>query len=358
MCRQIYDSYHPAEKCKLTDSYIGNDNYSQCTQINWLKSKMCRQTNESYQLPKKYVGNYAHCTRINCLEKERYHHLDDSCHPPRSSSEYIIKYECKINLNSNKGLNKKGKIKYPLLRITALLNALIKIGKSIPSQAKEIGEVAGQQKLCCQTCMIFWHNNKMCRQCNCQRIADGKEHKIKIRTKDLIEYYLDTLASKPSFQIKWHGNIICRQTNDGYYNTLKIVILPSYYYLPMRQYDTEQVAQEQKLRCQIFWHKNKMCRQVNDSSGHSKPHNWLKEKSRQKREPLAGIEPMPEGLVCRGVHLNPFLHHYCTTKCEIQSNNYARMEVRTTKDRFNTNIQVMTCLQELGAGPRGWPPTT
>ena len=45
MCRQIFDNYHPAEKWQLTDNYIGNDNYSQCIQINWHKNKMCRQTN-------------------------------------------------------------------------------------------------------------------------------------------------------------------------------------------------------------------------------------------------------------------------------------------------------------------------
>ena len=137
-------------------------------------------------------------------------------------------------------------------------------------------------------------------------------------------------------------NLMCQSGNDSYHSLGKKSILSQ--------------AQEQKLRCQIFWHKNKFCRQVNDSSRHFKPHNWLKEKSRQKR---AGIEPMPTGLVCCGVHLYPLRHHYCTTKCEIQFNYYnGRIEVRTTKDCFNTNIQVMTCLQELGAGPRGWPPTT
>ena len=182
------------------------------------------------------------------------------------------------------------------------------------------------------------------------------QNKTKIRTKDLFKYYLHKLASKPSYQIKCLENIICHQTNERYYNPLKTFILPSH--LPTRQYDTVQVPQEQKLCYQIFWHKNKMRRQVNDSSRHSKPHNWLKEKSRQKRESLAGIKPMPGGLVCCGVCLYRLRHHFCTTKCEIQPNRYARIEVRTTKDRFNTNIEVMTCLQELGAGPRGWPPTT
>ena len=44
----------------------------------------------------------------------------------------------------------------PLLRFTALVNASIKIGKSIPSQAQE-------QKLRCQ---IFWHKNKVCHHVN------------------------------------------------------------------------------------------------------------------------------------------------------------------------------------------------
>ena len=63
------DSYYTRREIRPINLiyHVGNDNY----RINWLKNKMCRQTNDSHRQPNNYVGNdkYACYARINWRKK-------------------------------------------------------------------------------------------------------------------------------------------------------------------------------------------------------------------------------------------------------------------------------------------------